>query len=229
MAKDAAAFSTTGVKAADAAEMLLRAMETGQSRGLRELNIYVDLNEVTKRAQLIAELHGKTLDENQIKQVRWNAIHGGGGKLSGAAASQADSLTAAEQALGREIEELKEDIGKPFVQWLKDVVHNLTEGVKWMKENKDAVILFAEGVGIAAGMLATYKIAELIAGITLSVDALTAALALNPIALAVTLGVAGLAVIGKTYYDTMQQLDRGYEDMRRKGIQQQMFAGKLKR
>ena len=228
MAKDAAAFSTTGVKAADAAEMILRAVETGQSRGLRELNIYVDLNEKTEHAILLAQLRGKTLDENQIKQVRWNAIMEAAAGLQGAAVSQADSLGAAEKALGREIEELKEEIGKPFVQWLKDLVHNLGEGVKWLIKHKDAVILFAEGVGVAAGMLATYKIAEMIAGITLSVDALTAALALNPIALAVTLGVAGIAVIGKSYLDMKEQLDRGYEDMRRKGIQQQMFEGKLK-
>ena len=228
MAKDAAAFSTTGVKAADAAEMLLRAMETGQSRGLRELNIYVDLNEATEHAELLAQLHGKTLSENEIKQVRWNAIMEHAAGLQGAAASQSDSLAAAEKALGREIEELKEEIGKPFVQWLKDVVHNLGEGVKWLIKHKDAVIVFAEGVGVAVGLLATYNIAAMISGITLSVNALTAALALNPIALAVTLGVAGLAVIGKTYYDTMQQLDRGYEDLRRKGIQKQMFEGKLK-
>ena len=36
MAKDAAAFSTTGVKASEAMEDILRAVETGQSRGLRE-------------------------------------------------------------------------------------------------------------------------------------------------------------------------------------------------
>jgi hypothetical protein len=228
MAKDAAAFSTTGVKAADAAEMMLRAMETGQSRGLRELNIYVDLNEVTERARLIAELHGKTLDENQIKQVRWNAIVEATAKLLGAAASQSDSLAAAEAALGREIEELKEEIGKPFVQWLKDVVHHLTEGVQWLIKNKDAVIMFAEGVGVAAGLLATYKIAEMIVGITLSVEGLTAALALNPWALLITGVVASGVIIYKTWKDTQDQLERGYEDLRRQGIQKQMFAGKLK-
>jgi hypothetical protein len=227
LAKDAAAFSTTGVKAADAAEMLLRAVETGQSRGLRELNIYVDLNEATEHAVLLAQLRGKTLDENQIKQIRWNAIVEAAVGLQGAAASQADSLTAAEKALGREIEELKEEIGKPFVQWLKDVVHNLGESVKWLIKHKDAVILFAEGVGVAAGLLATYKIAEAIAGITLSVEALTAALALNPWALLITGVVAGGAVIYKTWKDTQEQLDRGYEDLRRKGIQKQMFEGKL--
>jgi hypothetical protein len=227
LAKDAAAFSTTGVKAADAAEMLLRAVETGQSRGLRELNIYVDLNEATEHAVLLAQLRGKTLDENQIKQVRWNAVVEAAVGLQGAAASQSDSLAAAEKALGREIEELKEEIGKPFVQWLKDVVHNLGEGVKWLIKHKDAVILFAEGVGVAAGLLATYKIAEMIAGITLSVEALTAALALNPWALLITGIVAGGAIIYKTWKDTQEQLDRGYEDLRRKGFQKQMFEGKL--
>ena len=83
MAKDAAAFSTTGVKAADAAEMLLRAMETGQSRGLRELNIYVDLNEVTKRAAV----DRRTARQNtrrkpdQAGSVERNS--GGGGKTVG--------------------------------------------------------------------------------------------------------------------------------------------------
>ena len=180
MAKDAAAFSTTGVKASEAMEDVLRAVETGQSRGLRSLNIFVDLNKVTEHAELLAQLHGKTLDENEIKEVRYNAIVEAAAKLKGSAAAAAGSLKAEEAALGRELEALKDEVGKEFVGWLKDTVHWATEGVKWLKEHKDGVIKFAEGVGVAAGLLITYQIAETIIGITTAVEGLTLALALNP-------------------------------------------------
>ena len=227
MAKDAAAFSTTGVKASEAMEDVLRAVETGQSRGLRSLNIFVDLNKVTEHAELLAQLHGKTLDENEIKEVRYNAIVEAAAKLKGSAAAAAGSLKAEEAALGRELEALKDEVGKEFVGWLKDTVHWATEGVKWLKEHKDGVIKFAEGVGVAAGLLITYQIAETIIGITTAVEGLTLALALNPWALAITGVVAAGAIIYKTWSDTQANLERGYEEMRRKNIQQQMMAGKM--
>src|SRR5262249_58808893 len=70
IAKDAAAVNTEGISAAESLEKIMLAIESGQGRGLREIGIFVNLNKETERAQKLAELHGKELDENEIKEVR---------------------------------------------------------------------------------------------------------------------------------------------------------------
>ena len=74
IAKDAAAVSTEGIDAAEAFEKIMLAIETGQSRGLRTLSLFPDLAKAEEVARLQAQLHGKTLDENEVKQIRYNAI-----------------------------------------------------------------------------------------------------------------------------------------------------------
>ena len=46
----------------------------GPVRGLRTLNLFPDLAKAEQVATLQAQLHGKTLSELEIKQVRYNAI-----------------------------------------------------------------------------------------------------------------------------------------------------------
>ena len=110
--------------------------------------------------------------------------------------------------------------------WLKDTVHWVTEGVKWLgaqrrcnqirgrrrRRCRPACHLPNRGNHYRDHRGCRRP---------------DAALALNPWALAITGVVAAGAIIYKTWSDTQANLERGYEDMRRKNIQQQMMAGKM--
>ena len=74
IAKDAAAVNTEGLDAAQAFEKLMLAIETGQSRGLRTMSLFPKMAEAEEIARLQAQLHGKTLSDLEVKQVRYNAI-----------------------------------------------------------------------------------------------------------------------------------------------------------
>ena len=77
----------------------------------------------------------------------------------------------------------------------------------------------AQGMMAAAGILSTYALATKIMEIGTAVQGLTAALALNPWALLITGVVASSSIIYKTWSDTQANLERGYEDLRRKALQ----------
>ncbi len=47
------------------------AIESGASRGLRTMGIFVDLNKEAQRQELLT---GKTLDENELRQLRYSAV-----------------------------------------------------------------------------------------------------------------------------------------------------------
>jgi hypothetical protein len=159
VAKDAAAVSTSGLKASEAMEQIVTAIESGRGRGLRELRIFVDLNKETERAQKLAELQGRTLTENEIIEVRHAAIMREATKLQGAAASQTDSLQAQTQALSREVDALREAVGSQFQGLLKEWVVHLRELVGFLKDNSSLVVKFAEGVLVLAGALGTVTVA----------------------------------------------------------------------
>ena len=228
VAKDAEQLSTDGVTAAQALEKIMLAIESGQGRGLREIGIFVNLNKETERAQKLAELHGKDLDENEIKEIRRLAIMREAAKMQGAAAAAAGSLKTESASLSREIEELKKAVGKEFQDSLLTIVHLMRDLVGFLKENSDWIVKFAQGAIFLAGAIATYGIITKIMGITTAVEGLAAALTLNPIALLITGVLAGGAVIYKTWSDTQAGLERGYEEMKRQGLQKDLFSGKLK-
>jgi hypothetical protein len=228
VAKDAAAMSAEGLSAADAMEKVLMAIESGQGRGLREIGIFVNLNNETERAQKLAQLHGKELDENEIKEVRRVAIMREAAKMQGTAAAVTGSLKAETAALGREVDELNKAIGKEFQQYLVDIVHYMRDLVGFLKENSDWIVKFAQGAIFLAGAIATYGLITKIMGITTAVEGLAAALTANPIALLITGVLASGAIVWKTWSDTQAGLERGYEDLRRQGLQKDLFSGKLK-
>ena len=82
-------MSTEGIDAADAFEKIMLAIETGQSRGLRTLSLFPDLAKAEEVARLQAQLHGQTLDENEVKQIRYNAIVDAAKKIQDANAAAA--------------------------------------------------------------------------------------------------------------------------------------------
>jgi hypothetical protein len=159
VAKDAAAVSTSGLKASEALEQIITAIESGRGRGLRELRIFVDLNKETERAQKLAELHGKTLSENDIHEVRRAAIMREATKLQGSAAAQTGSLKEQTEALGRDVDSLREAVGSQFQGLLKEWVGHLRELVGFLKDNSTLVVKFAEGVLVLAAALGTVTVA----------------------------------------------------------------------
>ena len=63
---------------------------------------------------------------------------------------------------------------------------HLRDLVGFLKDNSDWLVKFAQGVMVAAGILATYALATKIMEIGAAVEGLTAVLALNPWALLIT-------------------------------------------
>ena len=98
-----------------------------------------------------------------------------------------------------------------------------------LKDNSDWLVKFAQGVMLAADILATYPLATKIMEIGAAAEGLAARLALNPWALAHHGVVASGAIIYKTSSDTRANLERGYEDMRRKALQKDKLVSMARR
>ena len=128
IAKDAAAVNTEGLDAAQAFEKLMLAIETGQSRGLRTMSLFPKMAEAEEIARLEAQLHGKTLTDLEVKQVRYNAIVEASKTIQGSAAEAAGTFDGQMKKLSRELKDLKEDVGKAFQSELMLVV-GLLKGV----------------------------------------------------------------------------------------------------
>lgn len=223
VAKDAAAIEN--ISPGEALEKLLMSIESGASRGLRTMGIFVDLNKEVERQE---KLTGKTLGENEILQLRYNAVMREAAKIQGAAAAASGSAEAQSKALAREVNELREAIGEKFQGYLRSWVGNLRELVGFLRDNSDWLVRFAQGAMLAAGTLATYALAGKILEIGSAVKGLTAALELNPWALLITGVVASGAIVYKTWTDTKANVEKGYKDLLRKDIQKDLFSGKLK-
>ena len=223
VAKDAAAIEN--VSPGEALEKLLMAIESGASRGLRTMGIFVDLNKEVDRQE---KLSGKTLDENEVRQLRYNAVMREAAKIQGAAAAASGSAEAQSKALAREVNELKEAVGEQFQGYLRSWVGHLRGLVGFLKDNSDWLVKFGEAAIFVAGAIATYGIITKISGIASAVEGLALALTAHPIALLLTGIVAGGAILWKTWKDTEAGMERSAEDMRRMGLQQDLLSGKLK-
>jgi hypothetical protein len=226
IAKDAAAVSTEGVNASEAFEKIMLAIETGQSRGLRTLSLFPDLAKAEQVARLEAQLHGKTLDENEVKQIRYNAIVEAAKKIQDANAAAAGTASGQMKALGREVEELKDDIGKTFQTELKAVVGLLRGMVSFFADHTDSISKFAKGVLVLAGIIATITAAT--KAWALAQGALNLAMAVNP-AFLLAGGIIGAgAVIWKEYSDMQEGWERRSKQLETDALRKDVFSGKLK-
>jgi hypothetical protein len=223
VAKDAAAIEN--ITPGEALEKLLMAIESGASRGLRTMGIFVDLNKEVDRQE---KLTGRTLDENEVRQLRYNAVMREAAKIQGAAAAATGSAEAQSAALAREVNELKEAVGEQFQGYLRSWVGHLRDLVGFLKDNSDWLVKFGEAAIFVAGAIVTYGIIAKIAGIASAVEGLALALTANPIALLLTGVVAAGGIIYYEYNKMQAGMERNFEDMRRKGLQQDLFKGKLK-
>ncbi len=130
LAKNAAAVQN--VSAGEAMEAIVLAIESGASRGLRTLGLFVDFQ---KEAQIAQLQLGRSLTETEEKQLRYNAVMREGAKIQGAHAAASQTVEGQLGALRREFNNLREDIGAKFQDDLKGLVGNLRGLVGWLKEN----------------------------------------------------------------------------------------------
>jgi hypothetical protein len=149
-------------------------------------------------------------------------------KIQGAAGAAAGSAEAQSAALAREVNELKEAVGEQFQGYLRSWVGHLRDLVGFLKDNSDWLVKFGEAAIFVAGAIVTYGIITKIAGIASAVEGLALALTANPIGLLLTGVVAAGAIIYYEYNKMHEGMDRTFEDMRRKGLQKDLFSGKLK-
>jgi hypothetical protein len=220
LAKDAAAVQN--VSAGEAMEGIVLAIESGASRGLRTLGLFVDF----QKEVLIQELKlGRALSETEEKQVRYNAVMREGAKIQGAHAAASQTVEGQLGALRREFNNLREDIGAKFQDDLKSMIGSLRGLVGWLKDNTDLLRKFGEVALWVSGILASYALAEKIMALAKSIAALRLA-SLNPYAL-LAVGVVGAGIaIYTTWKNTQDQLQAQFEEMQQKALREQLFSGK---
>ena len=224
VAKDAAAIEN--ISAGEALEKIMMAIESGASRGLRTLGLYVDLN---KDVQIEELKLGRTLSENETKTIRYNAVMREAAKIHGAGAAAAGTAEAQSKKLAREIDELRNAVGQRFQDELKAVVKVGLTMVGWLRDNTDLLTKFGEAALGLSATLATAALAGKIGAIANSVTGLGAALLGNPLALA-TLGITAAGVGAYAVYDTWKTgRERAYqpvEQQKRDALRSDLFEGK---
>jgi hypothetical protein len=220
LAKDAAAVQN--IAAGEALESIVMAIESGASRGLRTLGLFVDFQKETQIAQLQL---GRALTETEEKQIRYNAVIREGAKIQGAHAAASQTVEGQLGALRREFNNLREDIGAKFQDDFKALIGNLRGLVGWLRENTDLLQKFGEVALWVSGALATYALADKIMALAKSIAALQLA-SINPYALlAVGVVGAGFAIYSQ-WKDTQDQLQARFDDMQRKALRDDLLSGK---
>lgn len=222
LAKDAAAVQN--VTAGEALESIVMAIESGASRGLRSLGLFVDF----QKEVLIQELKlGHALTENEEKQVRYNAVMREGARIQGAHAAASQTVEGQLGALRREFNNLREDIGAKFQEDFKALIGHLRGLVGWLKENTDLLEKFGRIALWVAGVLATYALASKIMALAKAIAALRLA-SLNPYALMVT-GVVTVGILAyQQWKETQERLENQFQEQERRALQQQLFQGKIR-
>jgi hypothetical protein len=222
LAKNAAAVQN--VSAGEAMEAIVLAIESGASRGLRSLGLFVDFQ---KEAQIAQLQLGRSLTETEEKQLRYNAVMREGAKIQGAHAAASQTVEGQLGALRREFNNLREDIGAKFQDDLKALIGNLRGLVGWLKENTDLLSKFGEVALWTAGVLASYALADKIMALAKSIAALQLA-SINPYALlAVGVVGAGFAIYSQ-WKDTQDRMEQRFEETRRKAIRHDLLSGKTR-
>ena len=220
LAKDAAAVQN--ITAGEALESIVMAIESGASRGLRTLGLFVDFQ---KKAQIAQLQLGRALTEIEEKQLRYNAVIREGAKIQGAHAAASQTVEGQLGALRREFNNLREDIGAKFQDDFKALIGNLRGLVGWLRENTDLLKKFGEVALWVSGVLATYALADKIMALAKSIAALQLA-SINPYALlAVGVVGAGFAIYSQ-WKDTQERLQAQFDEMQRKALREDLFSGR---
>ena len=220
LAKDAAAVQN--IAAGEALESIVMAIESGASRGLRTLGLFVDFQ---KEAQIAQLQLGRALSEAEEKQLRYNAVIREGAKIQGAHAAAVQTAEGQLAELRREFNNLREEIGAKFQDDFKSLIGNLRGLVGWLRENTDLLKKFGEVALWVSGVLATYALADKIMALAKSIAALQLA-SINPYALlAVGVVGAGFAIYSQ-WKDTQDQLQARFDEMQRKALREDLLGGR---
>jgi hypothetical protein len=220
LAKDAAAVQN--IAAGEALESIVMAIESGASRGLRTLGLFVDFQ---KEAQIAQLQLGRTLTETEEKQLRYNAVIREGAKIQGAHAAASQTVEGQLGALRREFNNLREDIGSQFQDDFKALIGNLRGLVGWLRENTEMLQKFGEVALWVSGILAAYALVDKIMALAKSIAALQLA-SINPYALlAVGVVGAGFAIYSQ-WKDTQDRLQARFDEMQRKALREDLFSGR---
>jgi hypothetical protein len=199
LAKDAAAIEN--IPAGEALEKLLMAIEGGYSRGLPTMGIFVNLE---KELTLEELRRNRALTEAEQKQVRYNAIMREGAKIQGAHAAASGEAEMMLQALGRQMHELREQVGARFQTEFKDLIKLLKDAAQWATANADTLAKFGRVAIEVATVLATYQLAKKITELAGALSALSLASA----GLRAGLVGAGIAALGFVLYEEKRKWDQ---------------------
>ena len=226
IAKDASAVSTEGLDATQAFEKLMLAIETGQVRGLRTMSLFPKMAEAEGIARLEAQLHGKTLSDLEVKQIRYNAIVEASKTIQGSAAEELGTYDGQMKKLSRDMKDLKKDVGKAFQGELQAVVTLLKDVVGWFSDHTDVIAKFGKGTLVLVGIIATITAAT--KAWALAQGALNLAMAVNP-AYLLAGGIIGAgAIIYKEYSDMKEGMDKRFQDSQNDTLRKDVGSGKVK-
>jgi len=221
LAKDAAAIEN--VAADEALEALIMAIESGASRGLRSLGLFINF----EREALAEQLRlGRALTEAEEKQVRYNAVLREGAKIQGAHAAVLETAAGQLGALRREFQNLREEIGARFQSDLVALLGHLRELVRWLRDNSAWLIKLAQAVAAVGAAFAAYKLADKILALAKSLAALNLA-TLNPYALLGVAAVGAGAAIYAQWKRGQDEVEARFSDLERRALRMQLLAGKI--
>ena len=223
VAQDAAVIA--GTDSSEALENIILGITTGQTRLLHNMGLQVSLVRTESEAELKL---GHSLSETERRAAMLDKVLTEGTKIRGTYAAAMETVGKQVTSLPRYFAEAKNALGSQFLPEMRAVVSGLKELAGWVQNNADLLAKFGRVAVATAAMIATATLVSKIGAITSAVQGLTAALLANPWALLAAGVVAAGAIIYKTWSDTQAGLERGYEEIRRKTIQQDLFHGKLK-
>ncbi len=219
LAKDAAAVQN--VAAGEALEQIVRAIESGYSRGLRTLGIFVNFEREVLAEQLRL---GRALTEAEEKQVRYNAVLREGAKIQGAHAAVLGTASGQLEELRREFQNLREELGARFQSQAVALVGSLRSLVGWLRDNSDALVKFGQAALAVSGILASYGLAAKIGALARSIAALNLA-ALNPYALLGAAAVgAGFAIYAQ-WKRGQEEVEARFHDLERRALRMKLLSG----
>jgi hypothetical protein len=112
LAKDAAILDEN-LNPPETLEGILRAIEFGQERALKQLGVRVQFDKEIELAELKL---GRTLSENERVQLRYNAVMKAGADIQGTAAAASGQAESQMNKLAQEVRDLRKAIGQEFVE-----------------------------------------------------------------------------------------------------------------
>ncbi len=209
VAKDAAAIEN--ITAPEALEKILLAIESGKSRALRSMGIFVDFEKEIRIEELKLN---RTLSDNERQMSAYNAVMREGAKIAGAHSAASGEAETVLKGLGRTVNELREAVGAQFQEEYKKFLGTLKELAQWAKDNVGLLTTLADAIKNIAIVIVAYEVAPKILSVVKALQAFRLAaigawVAANPFAVI----TAGVAVFGLVLWNEKKKLDQLNESL----------------